>query len=72
MSHTFTDNTIQYMAYRILAHRQLLRQVFPNLRLQPKQHYTEHYPCLMKCFGPLVHLKVFKKIVELQKLCGVM
>lgn len=72
VSHTFTDNTIQYMASKILDHRQLLQEVFPNLRLRPKHHYIEHYPCLIKCFGPLVHLwtmrfeakhKVFKKIV---------
>ena len=72
MSHTFTDNTIQCMACKILDHKQLLQEVFPNLRLRPKHHYIEHYPCLIMCFGPLVHLwtmrcegkhKVFKKIV---------
>lgn len=72
-SHTFTDNTIQYMASKILDHRQLLQEVFPSLRLRPKHHYIEHYPCLMKCFCPLVHLwtmrfegkhKFFNKIVR--------
>ena len=72
VSHSFTDNTIQYMTSKILDHRQLLQEVFPNLRLRPKHHYLEHYPSLIKCFGPLVHLwtmrfegkhKVFKKIV---------
>ena len=71
--HSFTDDTIQYMASKILDHRQLLQEVFPNLRLRPKHHYIEHYPFLIKCFGPLVHLwamrfegkhKVFKKIVR--------
>ena len=72
VSHSFTDNTIQYMASKILDHRQLLQEVFPNLRLRPKYHYIEHDHFLIKCFGPLVHLwtmrfegkhKVFKKIV---------
>ena len=56
VSHSFTDNTIQYMASKIVDHRQLLQEVFPNLRLRPKHHYLEHYPSLIKCFGPLVHL----------------
>ena len=73
VSHSFTDDTIQYMASKILDHRQLLQEVFPNLRLRPKHHYIEHYPFLIKCFGTLVHLwtmrfegkhKVFKKIVR--------
>ncbi|KAF7656394.1 hypothetical protein LDENG_00041990 [Lucifuga dentata] len=71
--HDFTDDTIQYMACKISDHRQLLQEVFPSLRLRPKHHYIEHYPHLIKCFGPLLHLwtmrfegkhKVFKKIVH--------
>lgn len=73
MSHTYTDDTIQYMACKISDHRQLLQEVFPNLRLRPKHHYIEHYPHLIKCFGPLVHLwtmrfegkhKVFKAVAR--------
>lgn len=73
LSHTHTDETIQYMACKILDHRQLLQEVFPSLRLRPKHHFIEHYPHLIKCFGPLVHFwtmrfegkhKVFKKIVN--------
>ncbi|CAI5678290.1 unnamed protein product [Oreochromis niloticus] len=73
MSHTFSDETIQYMACKILDHRQLFQEVFPNVRFRPKHHYIEHYPHLIKCFGPLVHLwtmrfegkhKVFKKIIH--------
>ena len=60
------------MACKIADHRQLLHEVFPNFQLRPKHHFIEHYPHLIKCFGPLVHLwtmrfegkhKVFKKIV---------
>lgn len=73
VSHIFRDNIIQYMASKILDHRQLLQEVFPNLRLRLKHHYIEHYPCLIKCFGPLVHLwtmrfegkhRVFQKVVR--------
>ncbi|KAK0148422.1 hypothetical protein N1851_011247 [Merluccius polli] len=73
VSHSFTDETIQYMACKILDHRQLLQEVLPSLRLRPKHHFIEHYPHLIKCFGPLVHLwtmrfegkhKIFKKIVH--------
>lgn len=72
MSHTFTNDTIQFLAWKISGHRQLLQEVFTNLRLRPKHHYIEHYPHLIRCFGPLVHLwtmrfegkhKVFKKRV---------
>lgn len=51
-------------------HRQILQEVFPNLMLRPKHHFVEHYPHLIRCFGPLVHLwtmrfegkhRVFKK-----------
>lgn len=70
VSHTFTDDTIQYMAWKISVHGQLVQEAFPNLRLRPKHHYIEHYSHLIPCFGPLVHLwimrfehKVFKKIV---------
>ncbi|KAK0142283.1 hypothetical protein N1851_020018 [Merluccius polli] len=73
MSHAFTDDIIQYMSCKISDHRQLLQEVLPSLRLRPKHHYIEHYPHLIKCFGPLVHLwtmrfegkhKVFKIIIR--------
>lgn len=73
LSHTFTDDMLQYMTCKISDHRQLLQEALPSLRLRPKHHYIEHYPHLIKCFGPLVHLwtmrfegkhKVFKKIVH--------
>nr|XP_054604470.1 uncharacterized protein LOC129165387 isoform X1 [Nothobranchius furzeri] len=73
MSQIFNEETIQYLACKILDHRQLFQEVFPNVRLRPKHHYIEHYPHLIKCFGPLVHLwtmrfegkhKVFKKIIH--------
>jgi len=52
---TFTDETIQYLQSKIRDHRQALSELFPRYRLRPKHHYIEHYPDLIKCYGPLVH-----------------
>ena len=56
LSPTFTEETIQYLQTKIRNHRQMLLEVFPQFRLRPKHHYIEHYPKLIRCFGPLVHL----------------
>ena len=29
---------------------------YPGVRLLPKHHYLEHYPQMIRCFGPLVTL----------------
>lgn len=52
----FTDESIQYLQMKIQDHRRMLQEVFPDFTLRPKHHYTEHYPDLIRCFGPLVHL----------------
>ncbi|KAK0151756.1 hypothetical protein N1851_006856 [Merluccius polli] len=52
----FTDKTIQFLQTKIQDHRRLLQEVFPDFTLRPKHHYIEHYPDLICCFGPLVHL----------------
>lgn len=52
----FTDESIQYLQMKIQDHRHMLQEVFPDVILRPKHHYTEHYPDLIRCFGPLVHL----------------
>lgn len=52
----FTDESIQYLQMKIQDHRHMLQEVFPDFTLRPKHHYTEHYPDLIRCFGPLVHL----------------
>lgn len=52
----FTDESIQYLQMKIQDHRNMLQEVFPDFTLRPKHHYTEHYPDLICCFGPLVHL----------------
>ncbi|XP_063051202.1 uncharacterized protein LOC134445957 [Engraulis encrasicolus] len=73
MCHKFTEETLQYMSCKISEHRQILQEVFPNLMLRPKHHFLEHYPHLIRCFGPLVHLwtmrfegkhRIFKRIIH--------
>lgn len=56
LSPKFTEEAIQYLETKIKDHRQMLKEVFPNVTLRPKHHYVEHYPDLIRCFGPVVHL----------------
>ncbi len=53
---SFSDETVDYFVCKISDHRQILQETFPEIRLRPKHHYVEHYPTLVKCFGPLVHV----------------
>lgn len=73
LSPAFDDSSIQYLQAKIQDHRAILQEVFPEFTLLPKHHYVEHYPELIKCFGPLVHLwtmrfegkhRFFKRIVH--------
>lgn len=70
---SFTDETLDYFVCKISDHRQVLLEVFPEVRLRPKHHYVEHYPALVKCFGPLLHVwtmrfeakhRFFKRVVR--------
>ena len=67
------DESIAYLASKISDHRQRYQEVFPNNRLLPKHHYIEHYPQLIRFFGPLVGLwtirfeakhSFFKKVIK--------
>lgn len=51
-----TDETIAYLEARIYDHRQRYLELFPHVKLLPKHHYLEHYPQMIRCFGPLVAL----------------
>lgn len=51
-----TDDTIRYLDIKISEHRHRYKQVFPEVKLLPKHHFLEHYPELIKAFGPLVAL----------------
>lgn len=53
-SPSFTTETLTYLQAKISDHRQLLLEAFPDAKLRPKHHYLEHYPALIKKFGPLI------------------
>lgn len=56
MSPTFTKESIGYLDSLIAEHRQRFKSVFQHEKLIPKHHFLEHYPQLIKAFGPLVSL----------------
>lgn len=67
------SKSIAYLESKISDHRQRYKEVFPNKRLLPKHHYIEHYPQLIRLFGPLVGLwtirfeakhSFFKKVIK--------
>lgn len=73
LSPTFTEETIQYLQSNIQDHRQCLQEFFPDFQLRPKHHFIEHFPHLIRCFGPLVHFwtmrfegkhRFFKRVVH--------
>lgn len=49
-----TEESIGYLQFKISDHRQKYQEAFPNRKLLPKHHYLEHYPHMIRCFGPLV------------------
>lgn len=51
-----TDETIAYLECKISEHRQKYQELFPLKQLLPKHHFLEHYPEMIRCFGPLVFL----------------
>jgi len=73
MSPNHTDESIGYLDSLIAEHRHRFRGLFPERKLIPKHHFVEHYPQLIKEFGPLVSLwtmrfeakhSFFKKVVR--------
>ncbi|XP_047186147.1 uncharacterized protein LOC118292452 [Scophthalmus maximus] len=48
-----TEETLHFLDCKIAEHRQLLLSTFPDFRLRPKHHFVEHYPQLVRKFGPL-------------------
>ena len=51
-----TEESICYLDTLISEHRHRLLDVFPDQKLIPKHHFLEHYPDLIRGFGPLVSL----------------
>ena len=56
VSPVHTDETIRHLDIKIAEHRHRYLQVFPEAKLLPKHHFLEHYPQLIKAFGPLAAL----------------
>lgn len=51
---TQTEASMSYLDTKISEHRLRFLEVFPQVKLIPKHHFLEHYPALMKVFGPLI------------------
>ncbi len=70
---TQTEASLSYLDAKISEHRLRLLSAFPQVKLIPKHHFLEHYPTLIKEFGPLIALwtmrfegkhRYFKQIVR--------
>lgn len=48
-----TEETLHFMECKLTEHRRLLQSTLPGFWLKPKHHYLEHYPYLVRKFGPL-------------------
>lgn len=51
-----TEESIAFLDCKISEHRQKFQEVFPDVKLIPKHHFIEHYPQLIRSWGPLVAL----------------
>lgn len=56
LSPVHTDSTICFLDSKLSEHRHRFLKAFPQDKLIPKHHFLEHYPQLIKWFGPLVSL----------------
>nr|XP_054600874.1 uncharacterized protein LOC129164486 isoform X2 [Nothobranchius furzeri]XP_054600875.1 uncharacterized protein LOC129164486 isoform X2 [Nothobranchius furzeri] len=48
------EESIAYLDYKISEHRYRFKEAFPDEDFIPKHHFLEHYPGLIKAFGPLI------------------
>lgn len=48
------EGSVSYLDSKISEPRDRFQEVFPNERLIPKHHFLEHYPTLIKAFGPVI------------------
>lgn len=48
-----TEESINFLDCKVSEHRELLQTTFPEFRLHPKHHFIEHYPEMIRAFGPL-------------------
>ena len=49
-----SDDSLAFLESKILEHRQRYQTLFPDIKLIPKHHYLEHYPQIIRLFGPVV------------------
>lgn len=68
-----TEESVHFLDCKVTEHRDLLQTTFPDFRLRPKHHYIEHYPEMIKAFGPLSDVwtmrfegkhKFFKQVIR--------
>jgi len=59
-SEKFSEHDIIILDMLIREHRFLFRAAFPEQRFKPKHHYVEHYPALIREFGPLVNFQTIR------------
>lgn len=55
-SFRLTEYSLDFLDAKISEHRGLLLTVFPHFTLRPKHHFVEHYPQLMRMYGPLTDM----------------
>lgn len=72
-SFKLTEDSLDFLDAKISEHRGLLLTVFPHFTLRPKHHFVEHYPQLMRMYGPLRDMwtmrfegkhKFFKQVIH--------
>lgn len=56
LSSVHTEEAIGFLDSKISEHQHRFQDVFPQEKLTPKHHFLEHYPQLIKAFGPLLSL----------------
>ncbi|KAK0140602.1 hypothetical protein N1851_022416 [Merluccius polli] len=54
------EQSVAYLEYKISEHRRRYKEVFPDQRIRPKHHFLEHYPEIMKLFGPIVKFWIMR------------
>lgn len=54
MAPVHSDDSLAFLESKILEHRQRYKELFPDIKLLPKHHFLEHYPQMVRLFGPLV------------------
>jgi len=48
-----SDHCIGYLAMKVADHKVTYRHLFPDKKFKPKHHFVEHYPDLIREYGPL-------------------